>query len=453
MSLTNRLPLTEDSCYDVVRLELTRDDDHGIIDDDLAHILPWCPNLESVRLTGVPDLTDRTIILLGRVAPDLLELDISGCTQVTDEAILSLATSATELQVVKLNGLTTLTDPSVSTLARSLMELKELELCDVPLLTAACIRDIWTFSTKLKYLKLNHCARLTDKAFPHILPPSSPASGATASALSPPLSPAQYAVFTSRPASWLDTLTPLVFSSHHNLANLRQLELEHCVRLSDAAISGIVNHAPRIRHLSLSGCMTLTDVAARAIASLGAHLNVLTLAHVEEITDYGIVSIVGACPRLRTVDLSFNARLTDLTLLELATLPQLERLTLVGLTRLTDNAVFFLAEHTTTLERLQLSLCKRLSLEAFHVLVRKLPKLEQLSASGVPALKRIGVDRFSERVPRGYNVHKHGIYRVYRGGNLRALARFLDKEQARRREAERENIIFKPRADDSVELY
>jgi len=452
MHFVNRLPLTEESCYEILHLELTSDEDHGIIDDDLAHILPFCPNLESVHLTGVPDLTDRTIILLAQTSPHLVELDISGCTQVTDVAILEVAKVATDLEVVRLNGLTTLTDPSVSALARSLTHLTELELSNLPLVTASSVRDIWTFSTKLTRLKLAHCAHLTDKAFPSS-PPSSARTSTRGASVALSSLPANRSSNGTRPSTWLDNLPPLVFSRAHKLAHLRLLDISYCIRLTDAAISGIVACAPRLQHLNLGGCMALTDEAAYAVASLGQHLKVLFLTHAEQLTDRGIMSIVRACTRLKSVDVSFDSRLTDLALLELATLPQLQRLFIAGLPQLTDNAAFFLAEHTPTLQSLHLSHCKQISLDAIHVLLRKLEKLDHLSASAVPALKRVGVERFSERPPRGYNARKQGIYRVFRRENLRALGKFLDKEQTRRREAEQKNIIFVPRADDSMELY
>jgi len=114
------------------------------------------------------------------------------------------------------------------------------------------------------------------------------------------------------------------------------------------------------------------------------------MAHVSKITDTGVVRLVGACTRLRSVDVNFCSNLGDLAVLELATLPSLRRLSLVQLRKLTDNAVFFLAEHTPTLERLHLSHCDGLSLDSIHHAIRKLPELAHLSATGIPALARPG---------------------------------------------------------------
>src|ERR1700709_1429715 len=88
-----------------------------------------------------------------------------------------------------------------------------------------------------------------------------------------------------------------------------------------------------------------------------------------------------------------------MSVFELASLHSLRRLSLVRIHKLTDIAIFALAEHATGLERLHLSYCDRLSLEALHLLLRKLDRLQHLTATGVPSLRRRGVDRFSEIPP------------------------------------------------------
>ncbi|KAH9948766.1 RNI-like protein [Amylocystis lapponica] len=446
MKLTNRLPVTDEDCFYLEHLEMTRGVDIGITDDDLAYVLEDCPNLASAQLSGIPDLTDRTLNVLAYTAMNLRRLDVSGCVEVSDVGVLELAANATRLQVLKLNGVSGLMDPSISTLARSLPHLTELELCDLPLLTAVSVRDIWTFSRKIRRLKLAHCPQLNDRAFP------SPPNLASYEPV-PPCADDHGVQRQLRPPTWLDTLPPLVLAASQSFSDLHFLDLSYCAKVTDVAIAGIVAYAQRIRHLNLSGCVALTDNAAESVCALGTHLHVLTLAHVELLTDYGIVHIATACTQLKSVDVSRNRRLTDLSLLELVALPHLHRLSAEGLPRLTDVAVLFLAEHASVLERLHLSYCRRISLHAVHVLLRKVSTLEHLSMSGVSSFRRTGVARFSERAPEGYDERREGIFRVFRGQNVHALRDFLDKELTRLREAERRNILFTPRADDSEDLY
>lgn len=54
---------------------------------------------------------------------------------------------------------------------------------------------------------------------------------------------------------------------------------------------------------------------------------------------------------------------------------------------------------------------------------------------------------------QGHNERLQGPYRVFKGNYLDELRFFLNKEQARQREAEKRNIIFVPRDDHSTDLY
>jgi F-box and leucine-rich repeat protein GRR1 len=91
--------------------------------------------------------------------------------------------------------------------------------------------------------------------------------------------------------------------------------------------------------------------------------------------------------------------LTDMSVFELAGLPSLRRLSLVRIHKLTDIAIFTLAEHAVGLERLHLSYCDRLSLEAIHLLLRKVGRLQHLTATGIPSFRRKGIHRFTEPPP------------------------------------------------------
>lgn len=88
-----------------------------------------------------------------------------------------------------------------------------------------------------------------------------------------------------------------------------------------------------------------------------------------------------------------------MSVFELAGLENLHRLVLVRVPKLTDNAIYHLGEHTRSLERLHLSYCDRITLKAIHHLLRHAPRLNHLTATGVPAARRMGLSRFSDRAP------------------------------------------------------
>ncbi|KZP04916.1 RNI-like protein [Athelia psychrophila] len=434
--IINRLPSTSGECRRLRHLVLQQNLDTSITDEAISDVIPNCRNLLSIVLSGVPDITDRTVVELASTAVNLQGLDLSGCNQVTDVGILELTAKSLPLEWVQLNGVTGVTDPSISAIAKSCSRLVELELCDLPLLTPKPVRDLWSYSRKLRTLRLARCSLLSDKAFPSVLHTADESD-------EKPLPPT--------PATWLEEIPPLVL--HHTAENLRVLDIGYCAKITDDAIAGVVAHAPKIQSLDLSGCVALTDVALEHICRLGDNLDTLTMAHVPHITDRGIVKLVRACGSLRSVDFAFCRHLTDMTVLEIAVLPNLQRLSLVRVQNLTDNAVFALAEHATALERLHLSYCDGISLSAVHLMLRKLGKLQLLIANGVPALKRKGIKRFSDPPPSNYDADLQAAFRVFSGANVVALREFLDKELLRRRNAERSNMVFIPRGDDKLDLY
>jgi F-box and leucine-rich repeat protein GRR1 len=99
---------------------------------------------------------------------------------------------------------------------------------------------------------------------------------------------------------------------------------------------------------------------------------------------------------------------------ELGCLRRLRRLSLMRVPKVTDLAIYALAEQATQLERLHLSYCEQLSLESVHVLLQKLDHFQHLTATGIPAFRRKGVQRFSDVPPPvRYNLLSYDRYHVY----------------------------------------
>ena len=290
--IRDRLP-SEEECRRVRHLVLEQLGDSNITDDQVADAVAACPHLESVVLSGVPGTTDKTVVLLATTAINLQGINLSGCQQVTDVGVLELTAKSLPLQWIELSGVAGLTDPSISAIGKSCSRLVELGLCDLPLLSALSVRDVWSFSRKLRILRLARCPLLTDKAFPSLLAQGSAVDEDGEKPL-PPM-----------PTTWQDQLPHLVL--RHTAENLRVLDLTSC-KITDDAIEGIVAHAPKIQSLTLSGCNLLTDRTLGCICKLGDHLDILMLAHVANITDRAVVELVRSCTNLRCVDVSCTFR-------------------------------------------------------------------------------------------------------------------------------------------------
>lgn len=283
--IIDRLPATPGECRRVRHLVLQQNPGSLVTDEAIAEVLQDCPNLLSIVLSGIPETTDRTVIKLSSSAVNLQGIDLSGCSEVTDLGILELTAKSLPLEWVQLNGVGSITDPSISAIAKSCSRLVELELCDLPLLTAKPVRDLWSFSRKLRTLRLARCSLLSDKAFPSTL-------RFVEERGEKPLPPT--------PATWLEEIPPLIV--HHTAENLRILDIGYCAKVTDDAIAGVVAHAPKIQSLVLSGCIGLTDKSLEHICRLGDNLDTLMMAHVAAITDRGIVKLVRLCGNLRSID-------------------------------------------------------------------------------------------------------------------------------------------------------
>ncbi|KIY49376.1 RNI-like protein [Fistulina hepatica ATCC 64428] len=408
---------------------------------DVRHLV--LKDVEVVILSGVTDLSDRTLIAIARQCYNIGGLGVSGCTLITDFSLLELATVHPPLRWLHLTGAVGTTDPAVSAIARSCADLVELELADLPLVTAISLREVWDFSRNLQSLNLSRLPQLDEKAFPSAIGPDDGSDSETARGESAD----DEKPLPHRPVTVVEALPPLILTRQS--PHLRILDLSYCP-VTDDVIAGIVYHAPKIQNLILAGCTRLTDHALEHVARLGPHLDILVLAHVSSISDVGMMKIARACTSLRCVDLAFCRNLTDLTILELANL-QIQRLSVVRVQRLTDMAIYALAEHTRTLERLHMSYCDNITLNAVHFLLKKCPNLIHLSATGVPSFRRKGVRRFSGSPPSGQN-HDPAAFRVFDGENVGRLLWFLNKEEKRKREAEAQNVVFKARGDDKMDL-
>ena len=305
--LIDRLPETE-RARRLVKHLVIRDPNCGIKDEWVTPEMSFCRQLESVVLSGVPDASDKTIVRLARDNPNLQGLDLRGCKYVSDVGILELVSQAPPLQWLQLSGVV-LTDPTVSAIAKTFSKLVELELCDEPLLSAVSVRDIWTYSRKLRVLRLGRCPLLTDKALPSpIKKGAKPVTGNDK-----PL--------PHRPSTWLDGLPPLIL--RHTAVDLRVLDLSYCTKLTDEGIEGVLVHAPSLHTLSLAGCTNLTDRSVDGICKLGVQLGAVTLAHVWQVTDAGIVKLARTCVGLKSVDVAcrpwFSLRGCALTRASLST--------------------------------------------------------------------------------------------------------------------------------------
>ncbi|KZT60773.1 RNI-like protein, partial [Calocera cornea HHB12733] len=371
----------------------------------LATILPQLRQLVALDCTNVHDLDDTALTAIAAACTRLQGVNLSNCAKLTDDGILALATHARLLRRVKLCGLTEVDDRAFAALALGCPLLIEMDLNGCVGVQDSAPRALFLHARQLRELRLAGCLQLSDNAFP-LKPLPSPAP--IGAAFQRSLNPATYAL-------------PQGAVYDH----LRMLDLTSCASLTDDALDRIVSNAPRIRNLVLAKCISLSADCVEPIGRLGKHLHYLHLGHVAQLTDRSIRALAAACTRLRYIDLACCALLTDMSVFELAQLPKLRRIGLVRVTNLTDNALFALGDRHHTLERIHLSYCEGISVQAVHFLLQRLTRLTHLSLTGVPAFRRPELQQFCRSPPKEFNETQQRTFCVYSGKGVNDLRKYL----------------------------
>lgn len=417
-----------------IRLErLTLNGCVHLTDSSLA-ILATMPQIIALDLTGVVDVTDRTLLGVTAASAKIQGINLEGCKKITDEGVLAIAEHCPMLRRIKLCELDNITNTSVSKLAQKCPLLIEIDLTGCINVGDAAVRDIWMHCSHLRELRLGRCINLGDTAFPV---PQRLASSNN----QPDQSNYRFQNSNSDPARLImPTLPPLLLQKP--LTHLRQLDLMS-LRITDDAVAGIVSNAPKLRNLVLAKCTFLTDAAVRSISELGKHLQLLHLGHVESITDASIIHLAQSCVRLRYVDLACCTSLTNASVHALSALPKLRRIGLVKITNLTDDAVDYLTARAFTLERVHLSYCERISVQAIHRLLQSLTKLTHLSLTDVNAFKRKDLRAFCRPAPSNFNETQRAQFCVYSGSGIENLRQYLAKKLS--------DFTMLPDADDEAD--
>ncbi|KDN46826.1 RNI-like protein [Tilletiaria anomala UBC 951] len=442
-----------------VRLErLTLAGCRALSDEKLSAVLENTKELVAIDLTDVTQLSDRTINTLAMTCSRLQGINLTGCTLISSASVANLARNCKLLRRIKLCGCKNIADDAIEALALNCPFLLEVDLTvkptDVSKVTDAGLAKLWEHSTHLREFRLSRVgAHLTDRAFP------SPASGqardkgahvlSNGVILAPMHNGRRAHTHAGESASSYATAASMAaLHRNHNGAldgddeahapllvgvrpprmfdHLRILDLMHCSSITDAAIEGVINNAPKLRNLILSKCSSLTDDALYSISRLGKNLHYLHLGRVDQITDQAVIYLAKSCTRLRYVDLAYCPNLTDASVKELAlNLPKLRRIGLVKVQRLTDAAIYALVERYTSLERIHLSYCDNISVPAVFWLLQRLDRLTHLSLTGVPAFRREELQAMCRKPPEEFNEHQRSAFCVYSGKGVNQLRGFL----------------------------
>ena len=88
-------------------------------------IVTHCPNLETITLAGLKDITDTIAISIAHNCPNIQQISFRNC-QLSDEGVCEIAVYCRKLTMIALSGIHSLTDKCVLALAEKCPYIREL---------------------------------------------------------------------------------------------------------------------------------------------------------------------------------------------------------------------------------------------------------------------------------------------------------------------------------------
>ncbi|KAL4896601.1 hypothetical protein BDV59DRAFT_191160 [Aspergillus ambiguus] len=380
-------------CKRIERLTLTNCSQ--LTDKGVSDLVDGNRHLQALDVSELRSLTDHTLYTVARNCPRLQGLNITSCAKVTDDSLVVVSQNCRQIKRLKLNGVGQVTDKAIISFAQNCPAILEIDLHDCKLVTNSSVTCLMATCPNLRELRLPHCSKIDDAAF-------------------------------------------LELPKHLSMDSLRILDLTACENVKDDAVERIVQSAPRLRNLVLAKCRLITDRAVWAICKLGKNLHYVHLGHCSNITDAAVIQLVKSCNRIRYIDLACCNLLTDLSVQQLATLPKLRRVGLVKCQLITDLSIKALARSSashhqlgvSSLERVHLSYCVRLTRKGIHELLNNCPRLTHLSLTGVQEFLREELTVFCREAPAEFTHQQRDVFCVFSGEGVNRLRDFFNRTRS-----------------------
>ena len=362
-------------CYNVTRLDLSRA--LLVSNSGVRDIVNSLTSLTSINLAACTHLSGDALQHVSQRCPGLTSLDLTRCEQMTDSSLKYIAIGCPQLASIRLGHIPGLTDSTLVFLA-SCNGLTHLDLTNGEGFTDDGLA-VLASSSLLSVCILTGCTQITDLGVRSLL------------ATSPEL---EVAVFNG-----CEGLTAGAFSEYLPPL-LRSFSLSGCKRMTNAALRAL---PPSIQALSLSGCSRLSSKGYSNICSAApVSLTSLSLCGTS-VSDKDLTQLLGVCGQhLVALDLSSAVKIGDESLHQIGQFcAQLERLSLSGCTRISDDGLRFVTHGVSTgLVELALDGCKVEDVGLAYI-SSSLPRLSRLSLSFCSRITDLGLSALAHAPAMG----------------------------------------------------
>ncbi|RSH84669.1 SCF ubiquitin ligase complex subunit [Apiotrichum porosum] len=356
----------------------------------LKNVFGKLHELVAIDLSGVEAVDDAVLHVIINNCPPLQGLSLCQCPKITDEGILAVASKLQGLRRIKLDDCKSLTDRSIVALTRGCPLLMEFALARMPQLSNDTTTAIFFNLRALRDLRMPDNELIS--AIPHLFSFAwlnetqvLKAVGAYPWYLTGTPRPKAMARQCPRPPNLdMALVRPVTTSFDH----LRVVDFNSCKGLNDQAVDNLIDNARQLRSITLTKCVKLTDA---------------TVENCSLLTDVSVVALASNLPKLRRVGL-------------------------VKVTNITDKGIQALAERYSTMERLHLSYCDKVSVKTVAFLLNRLPLLTHLSVTGISVFRTAELQQFSREPPDSFNLHQRETFCVYSGQGVAALRSYLNSQ-------------------------
>ena len=272
-----------------------------------------CRNLEAFSIEGCR-IDRNSVHNFLRGNPRLVQINLSGLSTLNNSAMKTIAQNCPKLEYLDISWCPHVDTKGLARVVQACPRLRDLRAGEIRGFNDQdFLVDLFNCNT-LERLILSHCTDFDDESLLILIQGKNPEIDVlTDRAVVPPRK------FKHLDFSRCRGLTnKSVKKLAHNVPDLVGLRLSQCSSLSDEAVTGVLETAPRLTHLDLEELdltnSTLTALAKSPCALGLRHLNV---SYCENLGDAGMLPVIKACPSLQNLEMD-NTRVSDLALTEAA---------------------------------------------------------------------------------------------------------------------------------------
>ena len=313
-----------------------------------------CPDPERINLEHVADAPDELLLYMAQYSGSHIKaLDMGGCNKLSLSAVRTFVQEFRFISRLSLKGHPSVDDSWLRELSG--MHLEDLDISHCVRITDEGLVAAATQFPGLRNLNCSHCCQLTEAGMLALSERCKRLESLfvlgcralTKHAISSVIARCSLLVHLEVPG--IRAIASDMFAPEkRSLRNLRGLNVSNCKGFDDKALQYLTG-LDALETLILHANPGITDLGLAAVASF-KNLNRLSLVRCSQITDKGLIQIVTNCRRMRRLDLDFCRLISDTGIMFIADfLELLEHLSVRGCTNVTDVGVRCVLKHCPNL--------------------------------------------------------------------------------------------------------